>query len=54
MNKKALIFLILTIASFFITLFLNVNKLKVQYYGGLYKQVQVDVVFRGKAPRVFF
>lgn len=54
MNKKALIFLTLTIVSFFITLFLNAHKIHIQYYGGLYKFVQTDIIFKNEPPRVFY
>lgn len=54
MNKKALIFLILTIVSFFISLFFNFNKINIPYYGALYKEVQTDIIFKKEPPKVFY
>ena len=54
MNKKALIFLILTIISFFVSLFLNFHKIKIPYFGALYKEIQTDIIFTKKTPSVFY
>ena len=54
MNKKALIFLILTILSFFVSLFLNFHKINIPYLGGLYKEVQVDIIFKHNSPKIFY
>ena len=53
MNKKALIFLIIFVLSFFVSLFLNAPKIKVPYFNSLYQEVQVDVFFNKQPPRVF-
>ena len=54
MNKKAAIFLICFVVSFFVSLFLNFEKIKVPYFNGMYKAVQVDVVFKNSPPKVFY
>lgn len=54
MNKKALIFLFLTILSFFVSLFFNYKKINVFYYGGFYKEVQTDVIFKNEPPQIFY
>ena len=54
MNKKAAMFLIMLIASFFVSLFLNFQKINVPYFGAFYKKVQVDVIFKNNPPKIFF
>lgn len=54
MNKKALIFLILFVLSFFVSFFLSINKIKIPYFGAIYKDVQVDVIFKNEVPKVFY
>ena len=54
MNKKTLIFLILFVISFFISLFFNVSKINIPYLNGIFKEVQTDVTFKNKAPAVFY
>lgn len=54
MNKKALFCLVLFIASFFTSLFLNFHKIKNPYFGALYKEIKTDIIFKNEAPSVFY
>lgn len=54
MNKKAVIFLILFVLSFFISAFCFSNKIKIPYFGGIYKEVQVDVIFENEPPEIYY
>ena len=54
MNKKAIIFLILFILSFFVSLFLNFDSVKIPYFNGLYKDIQTDIIFKKTPPKVFY
>lgn len=54
MNKRAIFCLVLFVLSFFISAFLNFHKIKVPYFGAIYKEIQTDVIFEGQAPFVFY
>lgn len=54
MNKKAIISLILFFISFFASLFFNIENIKIPYLKGIYKEVQVDIIFKNSAPNVFY
>ena len=54
MNKKAAIFLVCFIVSFFVSLFLNFEKINIPYFNGMYKSVQADVIFKNNPPKVFY
>ena len=54
MNKKAAIFLVCFIVSFFVSLFLNFEKINIPYFNGMYKSVQADVIFTKNSPKVFY
>lgn len=54
MNKKALIFFILTILSFFISLFLNIDKINIPHFGTLHQEIQADVIFKNENFKIFF
>jgi len=54
MNKKALICLILFTLSFFISLFLNFNKIKNPYFGSMYREIRLDIIFEKEPPKVFY
>lgn len=54
MNKKAIIFLILFIISFFASLFFNAKEIKIPYLKGLYKEIQLDIIFKNSTSKIFF
>jgi len=55
MNKKAFVFLVLFVVSFFVSLFLNFKKINVPYFNGLYKKVSIDIIFKNNnPPKVFY
>jgi len=46
MNKKAVVFLILFLLSFFVSLFLNVSKINIPNFNGLNKKISIDIFFK--------
>ena len=52
MMKKILI--ILFFLSLIFSIFSSLNKLKVPYFNGFYKDVALDVIFEKKAPEIYF
>jgi len=53
-NFKQTIFLILFVLSFIFCVFCNYEKINIPYFGGIYKIVKVDAIYKNEAPRVFF
>ncbi|MBQ4647010.1 MAG: glycosyltransferase family 39 protein [Candidatus Gastranaerophilales bacterium] len=54
MNKKAFIFLILAVLGFFVSFALNFHKINIPYFGGLYKEIQTDIIFKKEPPKVYY